>query len=171
MSTLQPLPAPNYLNNGDTNALNELLSQIEAEMIINMLREFLRGWLASTYIEGKEVAERADLYFTFERMLDFAQTLHQNNLAAINTLRNSSMSSAQLPSNTALPHPLTPAHLAAFSELFQSMEAEEIVQTLENLFRGWMQSEFVPDKPFPRGDFFHQYETILQCFQALRQAG
>lgn len=171
MSTLQPLPALNCLNNGDTNALNELLSQIEAEMIINMLREFLRGWLASTYIEGKEVAERADLYFTFERMLDFAQTLHQNNLAAINTLRNPPMSNAQLLSTTALPHPLTPAHLAAFSELFQSLEADDIIPILENLFRGWMQSEYVPDKPSQRSDFFHQYETILRCFQALRQAG
>ncbi|RDB05612.1 hypothetical protein [Runella aurantiaca] len=77
MSTLQPLPT-SLLNDGNLKALNKLLSELEPTLMTDMLKQFFRGWLASTYVEEKEANERADLYFTFERMLAFTEALQED---------------------------------------------------------------------------------------------
>ncbi len=62
-------------------------------------------------------------------------------------------------------NPLTPAQLEAFMYLLEDIDTDDIVETLQSLFRGWIASDEVPHDPAQRGDLFFQYERILKCFQ------
>lgn len=81
MSQQQSIPPSrtlSHLNEGDIPALNRLLSEIEPAYMSETLKELFRGWIASAYVQEKDINERADLYFTFERLLVFTETLHHN---------------------------------------------------------------------------------------------
>lgn len=77
------------------------------------------------------------------------------------------MSNTTVPVPAELPYPLTLTHVQALSQLLHCYEAETAVDMLQQLFRGWMASEEVPDDPEQRGIFYHDYERLLKCFQQM----
>lgn len=77
------------------------------------------------------------------------------------------MSNTAVPVPSELPYPLIPAHLQALSRLLKTYDAETTVEMLQQLFRGWMASPCVHEVPEQRGDFFDNYELLLNAFQQM----